>query len=146
MRWREWGQGADWGEDAERNELGWWINVTARESGHDNLPVTLVAADAHGVAVGAVGLGHFDPEERRDRSPWVLGMIVRPQLRRGGIGRMLLDSLAKWAAQHGYRSLWVATGDPAVGFYQSCGWELAETFARPAETVHVLSTTTKRED
>jgi GNAT superfamily N-acetyltransferase len=140
MRWHEWGQDADWGEDAERNELGWWVDVTASESGRDDLPVTFVAVDAHGAAVGAVGLGHFDPEERRDRSPWVLGMIVLPQLRRRRVGRLLLESLAGWAGSHGYQALWVATGDPAVGFYQSCAWELAETFARPTETVHVLTT------
>jgi hypothetical protein len=36
-----------------------------------------VASDQSG-ALGAVGLGQFDIEERRDRSPSLLGMIVRP--------------------------------------------------------------------
>lgn len=139
LRWQEWGRDAEWGEGASQNELGWWVKVTARESGHDALPITFVALDARGAAVGAVGLGRFDPDERRDRSPWVLGMIVRPELRCHGIGRMLLDSLGEWAGQHGYQTLWVATGDPAVGFYQSCGWAMAESFTRPTETVHILT-------
>ena len=46
--------------------------------------MTCVASDQSG-ALGAVGLGQFDIEERRDRSPWVLGMIVRPD-RRGASG------------------------------------------------------------
>jgi GNAT superfamily N-acetyltransferase len=139
LRWHEWGKDAESGEDTARNELGWWVDVTALESGRDDLPVTLVAVDARGAAAGAVGLGRFDPDERRDRSPWVLGMVVRPDSRGHGIGRMLLDSLRGWASQRGYSRLWVATGDPAVGFYQCCGWALAETFARPAETVHILT-------
>jgi hypothetical protein len=46
--------------------------------------MTWVASDQSG-ALGAVGLGLFDIEERRDRSPWLLGMIVRPD-RRGSDG------------------------------------------------------------
>jgi GNAT superfamily N-acetyltransferase len=133
FRWQEWGH---W---PERAELSWWVDVTARESGRDDLPVTFVAIDAGGEAVGAVGLGEFDPAERRDRSPWVLGMIVRPDLRGGGVGRMLLEVLGRWAAEHGHPRLWVATGNPAVGFYQACGWSLVETFDRPGENVNVLT-------
>jgi GNAT superfamily N-acetyltransferase len=140
LRWREWGCGADWPEDPERAELAWWVDVTARESGRDDLPVTLVALDQGGAAVGAVGLGRFDPDECRDRSPWVLGMIVQPDLHGLGIGCLLLEALRAWAAEHRHQQLWVATGDPAVGFYQACGWTLTETFDRPYERVSVLTT------
>ncbi len=133
LRWQEWGQ------YPELAELSWWVDVTARESGRDELPVTFVAIDAVGDAIGAVGLGEFDPAERQDRSPWVLGMIVRPDLRGHGIGRQLLAVLGKWAADHGHQRIWVATGDPAVTFYEACGWSLVEKFNRPSETVNVLT-------
>jgi predicted N-acetyltransferase YhbS len=120
MRWREW-----W-RHAGREDRSWWVDVTRRESGRDELPVTFVAVDALGEAVGAVGLGPFDLEERRDRSPWVLGMIVRADRRGAGIGRALLDRLHSFAAARGDARVWVATGDPAVGFYQRCGWRLEE--------------------
>ncbi len=70
LRWREWGHAPD------PEDLDWWVNVTAGEAGRDCLPITWVAIDARGGALGAVGLGAFDITERRDRSPWVLGMIV----------------------------------------------------------------------
>ena len=78
MRWRE------WGDEPGREELSWWVDITARESGKQGLPVTWVAVDEAGEAAGAVG--------------------------------------------QGYSRVWVATGDPAVGFYRRCGWEEAERF------------------
>jgi GNAT superfamily N-acetyltransferase len=134
MCWREWGHAPE-PEDPE-----WWVAVTAQEAGRDCLPISWVALDARGDALGRVGLGEFDLEERRDRSPWVLGMIVRPDRRGLGIGRLLLTQLETWAGSRGYRQVWVATGDPAIGFYQKCGWTLHETVGRPAgETALVLT-------
>lgn len=134
IRWQEWGR------VPQRTELAWWVDVTALESGRDKLPVTFVAIDAGGAAAGAVGLGRFDPDERRDRSPWVLGMVVRPDFRGRGVGRLLLRALSGWAGQRGFRQLWVATGDPATGFYEACGWTPTDTFDRPGERVVVLTT------
>ena len=126
MCWREWGHAP------EPENLDWWIETAAREAGRDRLPITWVAIDRDGEAIGAVGLGDFDIEERRDRSPWVLGMIVRQDRRGQGIGRLLLARLADWARARGYARVWVATGGPAIEFYRACGWELVETVERRA--------------
>jgi GNAT superfamily N-acetyltransferase len=124
IRWRE------WGHPPEPQDRGWWVDITAKEAGHESLPITWVAVDDGGSAVGAVGLGEFDIEERRDRSPWVLGMIVRADLRGCGIGSMLMEQLHTWAAQTGFGEAWVATGGRAVLFYEACGWEQTETIER----------------
>jgi GNAT superfamily N-acetyltransferase len=84
MRWYE------WGHDPEPQDRSWWVTTTRTEAGVDELPVTYVAINQHGEAIGAVGLEQFDIEERRDRSPWFLGMIVRPDHRGAGVGRQLL--------------------------------------------------------
>jgi hypothetical protein len=68
------------GRAAEPTDRAWWRAAAVREAGRDELPITWVASDTSGAA-GAVGLGEFDIEERRDRSPWLLGMIVRPDRR-----------------------------------------------------------------
>jgi GNAT superfamily N-acetyltransferase len=121
MRWREWGHAP------EPEDPAWWVDITAQEAGRDHLPVTWVAIDARGDALGAVGLAEFDIDERRDRSPWLVGMIVRADRRGEGVGRLLITQLEVWAGARGSSQVWVATGGPAIGFYQACGWELVET-------------------
>ena len=134
IRWRE------WGHPPEPESLDWWVDATAREAGRADLPVTWVAIDSLGEAIGAVGLGKFDIEERRDRSPWVLGMIVTAQQRGLGIGTRLMGALEAWARGHGYSQAWVATNGRAVDFYRKCGWELTEAFQRMSgETVSILT-------
>lgn len=124
LRWREWGHAPE----PDRRE--WWVAVTALEAGREALPVTWVAVDAHGQAVGAVGLGEFDLEERRDRSPWVLGLIVAPPQRGQGIGGQLMAALEAGARRRGFRQGWVATSGRAVRFYAKQGWAPLETFER----------------
>jgi GNAT superfamily N-acetyltransferase len=136
MRWRE------WGDEPGRRELSWWVDVTAREAGREGLPVTWVAVDEAGEAAGAVGLGEFDIAGRRDRSPWVLGLVVRRASRGQGAGRLLLSALEQFAAGQGYPRVWVATGDPAVAFYRRCGWE--ETERLPGTRNDQLTILTRR--
>ena len=138
LRWKE------WGHPPEPVSLDWWVNVTAKEAGRDQLPVTWVALDEQGEAVGAVGLAEFDIEERRDRSPWVIGMIVSPHRRSSGIGSQLMAALEAFAYQSSYSRLWVATGGRAVNFYQKCGWKLVDVFER--STGEMTSILTKSRD
>ena len=121
LRWREWGH---W----ERQDLSWFIDITRRESGRTDLPVTFVGLDAAGALAGAVGIGKVDPPDLQDHGPWVIGVIVAPELRRQGAGRAILGHTLRWAADQGYDRVWVATGPDAAGFYQSCGWELEQTY------------------
>lgn len=122
LRWREWGSG-------DPSPAG-WIDITRREAGAAELPMTFVAVGTSGDAVGAVALGEIDDAlnaaERATRSPWVLGMIVRRDVRGRGIGRLLLRHLEDAAAGRGCHRLWVATGDQAVDFYGRCGWSAVQ--------------------
>ena len=123
LRWKEWAYGAQ--------DPAPFIEITAREAGRSGqLPMTLVAIDVAGGAVGAVGLDRVDDElsaaERAGRTPWIVGMVVRAENRKQGVGRQLLESLQDVAASLGHPRTWVATGDEAVGFYQRCGWAAVE--------------------
>lgn len=123
LRWREWANG-----DPDPRE---WVEVTAREA-EDGVsgPITFVAIDRVGQAVGVVGLGPVDgelsAEERAGRTPWILGLVVAREARGLGIGRLLLAHLRGVAADLGHPATWVATGEQAVGFYRRCGWSPIE--------------------
>ena len=67
-------------------------------------------------------------------------MIVRPDRRGSGVGRLLLSHLEHWAREQAYEEIWVANEGPAVNFYRRCGWTVHETVQRGRRsTVTVLS-------
>jgi GNAT superfamily N-acetyltransferase len=128
LRWHEWGGSPT---------PGMWIEVTAREAGSDKLPITLVAMDLDGRALGAVALGEYDDAvgeaEREGRTPWLLGMVVRRPERKCGVGRLMVTALEDLARSRGHERLWVATGAEAVEFYLRCGWRHQELVAANEE-------------
>jgi GNAT superfamily N-acetyltransferase len=127
MRWKEWGQ------PPEPADPQWWIDATRSEAGRDGLPVTYVAVTPAGELLGAIGLGAHDIAERQDRSPWILGLVVRTDRRGDGIGRRLLQHTEQHAAALGYPTIWVANEGQATGFYGACGYSFIEV-VRPAES------------
>ncbi len=139
MRWEE------WGNEPERQDLQWWIDVTAREAGRDALPVTWVAVDDRGNALGAVGIAEFDLEERRDWSPWLIGMIVSRPLRGRGIGGRLVQELKRWAGARAFTDVWVATGGRAIDFYVRHGWHLFEVLEQSSGESTVLKLALRRD-
>lgn len=137
LRWQE------WGTEPGREDLRWWADTALREAGRDAPPIAFVAVHVSGEAVGGVGLAPFDPPERTDRGPWVVGTIVHAEHRGEGIGQAMMAHLHRWAAEARIDRLWVATGGTAVDFYRSCGWTLAEVVRRAGgEAVTILTTTT----
>lgn len=140
IRWQE------WGDEPGRENPQWWIETTSIESGREEVPVTFVAGQATGEAVGGVGLAPFDPPERTDRGPWVVGTIVRADRRGEGIGTALMAHLQRWATAAGIRQLWVATGGPATPFYRTCGWTITETLLRDnVQQATILTTSMQAE-
>jgi GNAT superfamily N-acetyltransferase len=136
LHWREWG-----GEPG-REELSWWIEDASRAVERTSVPVAFIATGDGDEVLGGVGLHQFDLEERRDRSPWIVGMIVRADLRSEGIGQALAARLEAWAIDVGIERLWVSTetAGRAVAFYQRCAYDVVEELT-PArgEPVTVLT-------
>lgn len=113
---------------------GPWIEATARDAGRDRLPLTLVAMDLEGHAIGAVTLGTCDPavaDVCPELTPWVVRMVVRPGERRCGVGRLMVTALDDLAREYGHDRIWVAAGDDA-GFYRECGWREDPAYGGPA--------------
>jgi GNAT superfamily N-acetyltransferase len=130
MRWRASGKGGTPGP---------WIESTARDAGRDGLPMTLVAMDLEGRAIGAVTLGVVDDDlaDCRERRPWVVRLVVRPGERLCGVGRLLVSAAEDLAREHGHDQVWVAADDVDVEFYRHCGWQDGDS--DPGRTVSLLS-------
>ncbi|HEU5438052.1 MAG TPA: GNAT family N-acetyltransferase [Ktedonobacterales bacterium] len=122
LHWRE------WGDEPGREELSWWVDAASQAIQRTSVPAAFIAHGPAGEVLGGVGLSQFDPDERRDRSPWVVGTIVRADLRGQGIGQALMDRLEAWAIIVGIEQVWVCTEREgrAATFYQQCGYERVE--------------------
>ncbi|HEY0389548.1 MAG TPA: GNAT family N-acetyltransferase [Gaiellales bacterium] len=134
MAWDEWG--AEHADDPRER----WLREAEQDS-RLHLPTSagFVAVDGSR-AVGTVQLHEFEIDAVRDRSPWVCGMVVRPQYRGAGVGRRLLAALEEFAAGHRVPRLWVFT-EHAAGFYECCGWQRYGTAIEHGETGDVLTRT-----
>ena len=133
LHWREWG--AEPGQET----LAWWVTDAERVLERERVPVAFVAVDEAGAVLGGVGMHEFDLVERRDRSPWVVGTIVRADRRGTGIGQALVTHLTLWAIRVGITQMWVAT-EHARAFYERCGFQFVEELApQRGEVVSVLT-------
>jgi len=114
---------------------GPWIEATARDAGREGLPLTLVAMDLDGQAIGAVTLGPTD-ESVADvcpgLRPWVVRMVVRPGERRCGVGRLMVSAAEDLAREHGHDRIWVSADGEDAGFYRECGWREDPSYDGPA--------------
>jgi GNAT superfamily N-acetyltransferase len=84
----------------------------------------LLLETAEGEAVGyAIFFTTFSTFECRS-GIWLEDVYVRPERRRGGIGRLVMGHLAKLALERGHVRLdWVALewNEPALDFYEQLG-------------------------
>jgi GNAT superfamily N-acetyltransferase len=116
-----------WRASGSEGTPGRWIESTARDAGRDCLPLTLVAMGLDGHAIGAVTLGAVDADAVaacRDRTPWVVRMVVSPDERRCGVGRLMVAAVEEVARDLGHAQMWVAAGCSDVAFYRHCGWQV----------------------
>jgi GNAT superfamily N-acetyltransferase len=129
LRWRASGQGPTPGP---------WIEATARDAGREGLPLTLVAMDLAGQAIGAVTLGATD-ESVADicpgLKPWVVRMVVRAGERRCGVGRLMVTAAEDLAREHGHDRIWVAADGEDAAFYRECGWREDPSYDGPASVL-----------
>ncbi len=115
IAWQEWGP-----EQPEHERARWLREMEQDARLHTPTSAAFVALDGDR-AVGIVQLHEFEIDEMRDRSPWLCGMVVRPEYRGAGVGAGLVAALEQFAAGHGVPLLWVCT-ESAAGFYRRCGW------------------------
>jgi GNAT superfamily N-acetyltransferase len=89
----------------------------------------LVAAGPDGRVVGWIHVfGNHLLES--DPAAEVGGLVVDEQLRGQGVGSTLLREAERWAAEHGYREVWIRSNvirKETHGFYQRKGYEILKS-------------------
>lgn len=99
--------------------------------GRDTTPITIVARHMHtGEPVGTVSIEPADLAGRDEEfGPWLAGCYVDVAHRRGGVGRLLLESCRALARRLGLARLhlWYPKSKTHLGtLYESCGWKVVE--------------------
>jgi len=92
-----------------------------REIAASNEPPFMVVAFEGHQLVGSAALVFEDMRTRKDLSPWLAGVFVKPEFRRKGIATTLIRHIEKSAAEHGIKQLYLYT-EHARDLYARLGW------------------------
>jgi N-acetylglutamate synthase-like GNAT family acetyltransferase len=87
----------------------------------DTVPIAWVA-HSEGQVLGTAALREHDLEDRTDLTPWLGGVLVRPEFRRRGIGAALCRAVELKAAELGVNDLYLFTLDKQR-WYTMLGWK-----------------------
>ncbi len=106
-------------------------------------PVRVLSAlDADGTVCGFACLQMIDEEAE------ILNIAVGPAVRRGGIGRMLIDAMLSLARDNGVRNVYLEvrrSNVPAIRLYESVGFQLIGTrkryYTEPVEDALIMCLT-----
>jgi len=115
----EWGSlfGPAWSREAALQEL-------LDHAGRRGIPTTWVAEDEGAGLCGSVSVVLEDsPALQAMGSPWLASLYVRPEVRKAGIGRRLVQTAMAAAAAEGVDTLFLFTPHHAA-FYAALGWRL----------------------
>ncbi len=98
--------------------------VLTERTALDTLPITLLLVN-DGALVGAGSIKLTEPGTKEGLSPWLAGILVKPQYRGLGFGRDIVLALEAKARQLGVEALYLSA-DTAVDFYLALGWQVLE--------------------
>ncbi len=88
------------------------------------IPFVLVAHRGHEL-MGSAGLSEHDLEKRPELTPWVIGVLVKPEFRKQGVATRLVTEVVERARDLGIRRLYLHT-EKAQGLYEKLGWTFLE--------------------
>lgn len=95
----------------------------------DALHHIVVASDASGKLVAWMHVEHRDSLDEGERAE-LMGLVVDPSIRRGGLGRQMVDVAENWASARGLSKLWVRSNTArqvSHPFYETSGFTRMKT-------------------
>jgi GNAT superfamily N-acetyltransferase len=123
--------------ELERQQWGdEWAEKVRQSTHRDALPTTYVATQGDEL-LGAAMLVYEDMTTRKDLSPWLGGVLVKPSHRQEGIGTALVEHAMEQARRMGISLLWLYT--PASRkMYERLGWRYVSEEDYQGETVTIM--------
>lgn len=121
----------DFTADASRQQRGLELLIAAAAK-NDHLTVVVVRNEK-GTAIGMASAQLVISTAEGAPSAWIEDVVVHPDFRRQGLGRLLLDHLLTWAKARGAtRAQLLADLENTVAerFYDDLGWGLTRLGAR----------------
>ena len=95
----------------------------------ENVSAVVLAAEIGGQVVGMCSGQLLISTAEGAASVLVEDVVVRPESRGKGVGRMLLQSVTKWSQERGGQRLQLLAdknNQTALGFYEHLGWETTD--------------------
>ena len=89
-------------------------------AGSSDVPFMIVAIDNNQL-IGSAALVHEDMSTRKDLSPWLASVFVKPEYRQSGIATRLVSHIEGEAAKRGIAKLILYT-EHARDLYLKLGW------------------------
>ena len=114
----------DFTADASRQQRG--LELLIAEAAKSDRLTVAVARDEQGKALGMASAQLVISTAEGAPSAWIEDVIVHPDFRRQGLGRLLLDHLLAWAKTRGATRAQLVTDKENQGaelFYNGVGWE-----------------------
>jgi len=102
----------------------------------DRAPLTFVALDDEGCAIGTAAL-LFDDLKGDPRNPWLASVYVPPERRGQGIASALVRTVEDAARRFGYRQLYLFTST-APKLYAGLGWRALETMRYRGDEIQIM--------
>lgn len=110
-----------------------------RSSCGRDLPAVVVGLD-DGQLCGSAMLLPNDLPARPSLKPWLAGVYVKPEYRRRGLARQLIDHIVAHARALGFRTLYLYTpADEAL--YSHLGWSVVDRTTHQGTNVTIMSKT-----
>ena len=101
------------------------------------LPFMVVAIEGNRL-VGSAALVYEDLTTRKELSPWLASVFVKPEFRRKGVATTLVRHIEKSAEERGIRKLYLFT-EHARGLYARLGWHDMEECEYQGVNVVIMS-------
>ena len=99
------------------------VHAEDTDYGFDEAGPTIFFAEVAGKLAGRIKMMRW-----WNQFAYIEDLVVNPEYRGGGIGRMLLEHGIQWARENNYPGVMLETQDdnvPACTLYQSCGFILS---------------------